>query len=87
MVAALVWAVPVAAWLVTRETNRRADEGTNREGQDGDVSVLTIRPNTPEVLNSLGTVYRKLGDKAKARLIRKIRYAQLQRCHCLQQLG
>jgi len=27
---------------------------------------LTIRPNTPEVLNNLGTVYRKLGDKANA---------------------
>lgn len=28
---------------------------------------LTIRPNTPEVLNNLGTVYAKLGDKANAR--------------------
>jgi tetratricopeptide (TPR) repeat protein len=27
---------------------------------------LTIRPNTPEILNNLGTVYRKLGDKANA---------------------
>jgi tetratricopeptide (TPR) repeat protein len=27
---------------------------------------LTIRPNTPEVLNNLGTVYRTLGDKANA---------------------
>lgn len=27
---------------------------------------LTIRPNTPEVLNNLGTVYTKLGDKANA---------------------
>jgi len=27
---------------------------------------LAIRPNTPEVLNNLGTVYRKLGDKANA---------------------
>jgi tetratricopeptide (TPR) repeat protein len=27
---------------------------------------LTIKPNTPEVLNNLGTVYRKLGDKANA---------------------
>ena len=28
---------------------------------------LTIRPNTPEILNNLGTVYTKLGDKANAR--------------------
>ena len=27
---------------------------------------LTIRPNTPEILNNLGTVYRQLGDKANA---------------------
>ena len=27
---------------------------------------LTIRPNTPEVLNNLGTVYTKLGDKTNA---------------------
>jgi tetratricopeptide (TPR) repeat protein len=27
---------------------------------------LAIRPNTPEILNNLGTVYRKLGDKANA---------------------
>ena len=27
---------------------------------------LTIRPNTPEILNNLGTVYVKLGDKANA---------------------
>ncbi|BCA55425.1 conserved exported protein of unknown function [Nitrospira sp. KM1] len=27
---------------------------------------LTIRPNTPETLNNLGTVYQKLGDKAAA---------------------
>jgi len=27
---------------------------------------LTISPNTPEILNNLGTVYRKLGDKANA---------------------
>jgi len=27
---------------------------------------LAIRPNTPEVLNNLGTVYSKLGDKANA---------------------
>ena len=27
---------------------------------------LTIRPNTPEILNNLGTVYAKLGDKANA---------------------
>jgi tetratricopeptide (TPR) repeat protein len=27
---------------------------------------LTIRPNTPEILNNLGTVYRELGDKASA---------------------
>lgn len=28
---------------------------------------LSIRPNTPEVLNNLGTVYVALGDKAKGR--------------------
>jgi tetratricopeptide (TPR) repeat protein len=27
---------------------------------------LAIRPNTPEILNNLGTVYRKLGDKTNA---------------------
>jgi len=27
---------------------------------------LTIRPNTPEILNNLGTVYTKLGEKANA---------------------
>jgi len=27
---------------------------------------LAIRPNTQEVLNNLGTLYRKLGDKANA---------------------
>ena len=27
---------------------------------------LTVRPNTPEVLNNLGTVYKKLGDQDKA---------------------
>ena len=27
---------------------------------------LAIRPNTPEILNNLGTVYRKLEDKANA---------------------
>jgi len=27
---------------------------------------LTIRPNTPEILNNLGSVHRKLGDKAAA---------------------
>jgi tetratricopeptide (TPR) repeat protein len=27
---------------------------------------LAIRPNTPEILNNLGTVYQKLGDKAAA---------------------
>ena len=29
---------------------------------------LTIRPNTPEVLNNLGTVFAKLGEKEKARV-------------------
>ena len=30
---------------------------------------LTMRPNTPEVLNNLGTVFRKLGDRAGARKV------------------
>jgi len=27
---------------------------------------LTLRPNTPDVLNNLGTVYKELGDQDKA---------------------
>src|SRR5678815_96845 len=41
-------------------------EGRVREGQGEMLQSLTIRPNTPEILNNLGTVYAKLGDKANA---------------------
>lgn len=41
-------------------------EGAAREGQGELLQSLAIRPNTPEILNNLGTVYGKLGDKANA---------------------
>ena len=49
---------------------------------------LAIRPNTPEVLNNLGTVYTQAGRQGEcARLIRKSRHAPPQLCHCPLQLG
>lgn len=40
--------------------------GRYEEAKGEMMQSLSIRPNTPEVLNNLGTVYVKLGDKAAA---------------------
>jgi len=41
-------------------------KGEHEKAKAEMLQSLTIRPNTPEVLNNLGTVYRTLGDKANA---------------------
>jgi len=41
-------------------------QGKLESARDEMERSLTIRPNTPEVLNNLGTVYGKLGDRDKA---------------------
>ncbi len=41
-------------------------EGRVREGQDRNASVIDDQTQHPEILNNLGTVYAKLGDKANA---------------------
>jgi tetratricopeptide (TPR) repeat protein len=41
-------------------------KGEHEKAKAEMLQSLTIRPNTPEVLNNLGTVYRSLGDKANA---------------------
>jgi tetratricopeptide (TPR) repeat protein len=41
-------------------------KGQHEQAKTEMLLSLAIRPNTPEVLNNLGTVYRKLGDKANA---------------------
>ena len=41
-------------------------KGQHEKAKTEMLQSLAIRPNTPEVLNNLGTVYRKLGDKANA---------------------
>jgi tetratricopeptide (TPR) repeat protein len=41
-------------------------KGEHEKAKAEMLQSLTIRPNTPEVLNNLGTVYRELGDKASA---------------------
>src|SRR5580765_5909569 len=40
--------------------------GEHEQAKREMLQSLTIRPNTPEILNNLGTVYTKLGDKANA---------------------
>ena len=44
----------------------REGQGKLEPARDEMERSLTIRPNTPEVLNNLGTVYAKLGDRDKA---------------------
>ena len=41
-------------------------KGEHEKAKTEMLQSLTIRPNTPEILNNLGTVYRELGDKASA---------------------
>jgi tetratricopeptide (TPR) repeat protein len=41
-------------------------KGQHEKAKTEMLQSLAIRPNTPEVLNNLGAVYRKLGDKANA---------------------
>ncbi|OAI47325.1 hypothetical protein AYO43_04450 [Nitrospira sp. SCGC AG-212-E16] len=41
-------------------------KGEHEKAKAEMLQSLAIRPNTPEVLNNLGTVYLKLGDKANA---------------------
>ncbi|MBU6431786.1 MAG: tetratricopeptide repeat protein [Nitrospirae bacterium] len=41
-------------------------KGLHEKAKTEMLQSLTIRPNTPEILNNLGTVYNKLGDKANA---------------------
>lgn len=41
-------------------------KGEHEKAKAEMLQSLAIRPNTPEVLNNLGTVYRTLGDKANA---------------------
>lgn len=41
-------------------------KGQHEQAKTEMLQSLTIRPNTPEILNNLGTVYTKLGDKANA---------------------
>ena len=40
--------------------------GQHEKAKSEMLQSLAIRPNTPEILNNLGTVYSKLGDKANA---------------------
>jgi tetratricopeptide (TPR) repeat protein len=41
-------------------------KGQHEKAKTEMLQSLAIRPNTPEILNNLGTVYTKLGDKANA---------------------
>ena len=41
-------------------------KGEHEKAKAEMLQSLTIRPNTPEILNNLGAVYRKLGDKVNA---------------------
>jgi tetratricopeptide (TPR) repeat protein len=41
-------------------------KGQHEKAKAEMLQSLTIRPNTPEILNNLGTVYRALGDKVNA---------------------
>ena len=41
-------------------------KGHHEKAKTEMLQSLAIRPNTPEILNNLGTVYSKLGDKANA---------------------
>ena len=41
-------------------------KGEHEKAKAEMLQSLTIRPNTPEILNNLGTVYRRLGDKVNA---------------------
>lgn len=41
-------------------------KGQHEKAKAEMLQSLVIRPNTPEILNNLGTVYAKLGDKANA---------------------
>ena len=41
-------------------------KGEHEKAKTEMLQSLTIRPNTPEILNNLGTVYRELGDKVNA---------------------
>lgn len=41
-------------------------KGQHEKAKTEMLQSLAIRPNTPEILNNLGTVYSKLGDKANA---------------------
>jgi tetratricopeptide (TPR) repeat protein len=41
-------------------------KGQHEKAKAEMLQSLAIRPNTPEILNNLGTVYSKLGDKANA---------------------
>jgi tetratricopeptide (TPR) repeat protein len=41
-------------------------KGEHEKAKAEMLQSLTIRPNTPEILNNLGTVYRELGDKVNA---------------------
>jgi tetratricopeptide (TPR) repeat protein len=41
-------------------------KGHHEKAKTEMLQSLVIRPNTPEILNNLGTVYSKLGDKANA---------------------
>lgn len=41
-------------------------KGEHEKAKTEMLQSLAIRPNTPEILNNLGTVYSKLGDKANA---------------------
>ncbi|RPH78611.1 MAG: tetratricopeptide repeat protein [Nitrospiraceae bacterium] len=41
-------------------------KGQHEQAKAEMLQSLAIRPNTPEILNNLGTVYRKLGDKTNA---------------------
>jgi len=41
-------------------------KGEHEKAKAEMLQSLAIRPNTPEILNNLGTVYTKLGDKANA---------------------
>lgn len=43
-----------------------AGKGEYEQAKAEMLQSLAIRPNTPEILNNLGTVYQKLGDKANA---------------------
>ena len=41
-------------------------QGQHEKAKTEMLQSLAVRPNTPEILNNLGTVYGKLGDKANA---------------------